>query len=466
MLKKLLVICLFLSTAACSSLVKYGNRTFSGDLEDLKLELDVRKKILPNGMKVIIAENRKLPIVSVYTFMDIGGKYEGKNTTGATHFLEHMLFKRSKNYPPGFFFKYIESNGGRANAYTSFDNTVYHEDIPSSTLSTVLDLEADRMGHLVLDPDDFEKERKVVLEERKMRYENSPNGQKFLKTMQTIFKGTPYGGSVIGSKEDLLNLKREKMLEFYNRFYVPNNAILVIVGDVNIDYTMKLVEEKFGKIKRNQELEVLKKKLDNLDRYKGDQKQLPLVKKIQGESVNPIFSLVYPSVKIKSKHAFTLDFLSYILSSGVSSYLSKEYVVGKYPKLSSVSAFNYTLMNSGAFFVSGELLSKVNLNKFRHSLKKSIYKFCDDGIKPRDVEKTKNMLLVAFYSQVRTNSGLAGFLGRREFFYGDYMNYLDELSTYNSMTVQKLQKVCLQFLKPEKTAFLSVWSKHKKRKGE
>ena len=145
------------------------------------------------ALRLLVVENNKLPIVSYYTFFDVGGRFESRETgtTGATHFLEHMMFKGAKKYKAGEFEKIVEGNGGRGNAYTTFDSTVYYESFPSKVLEKIIDLEADRMGNLTIESKSFESERLVVKEERKMRYENSPMGKLYLSMMQAVFKGTP-----------------------------------------------------------------------------------------------------------------------------------------------------------------------------------------------------------------------------------------------------------------------------------
>jgi len=455
------ILALFL--ASCSNMVetKQNKSKFAGSLSELNLNLEVKKRTLSNGMKVLISENHKLPIFSLYTYYDVGGRYEYPGTTGSTHFLEHMLFKKTKNNPAGTFSKFIESNGGNSNAYTTFDNTVYYENVPSYTIEEIINLEAERMENLELEPAAFEKERKVVLEERKMRYENSPRGQIYQAMMKTIFKGTPYGGSVIGDEKDVKLLSRDKMMEFYHDFYAPNNAIMVIAGDVNAEAVFDFLEEKIGKIKANDKLDALKAKLDRKDRYTLKAK-LPVVKKIHGQSATPMFTLSFPAPGVGSEDGYALDFLSSILGTGTSSYLTQTFVTNRKPRLESIYAANYTLKNSGVFFIQGQLLDKVGIKRFRRELMKSLKRACHTAVTERNVQKTKNILLVSYYNNIQTNAGLASFLGSNEFFYGDYMKYQDELAIYNSMNVEKVRSVCEKYLNPKKSAFLSVWKKHRK----
>lgn len=424
------------------------------------LNLDVKKTILDNGMTLLHLKNSKLPIVSMYTFYDIGGRYETPGVTGSTHFLEHMMFKKTKNNPAEYFSKIIEESGGNTNAYTTFDNTVYYQNIPVSKLEEVLGLEAERMQFLELEEEPFEQERKVVLEERKMRYENKAGGQLYLRMMQEMFVKTPYGGSVIGAAKDVLGLSRKRMMEFYNTFYKPNNAIMVVVGDVEHKNLVKLVNEKFSKIPKSEKLQEIKAGLDNLNNYKF-QAKLPKTVEIKGESETPMFMMAYPSVSVGNKDGYALDLLAKVLGEGASSHLNKKFVISKKPQLSSISADNYSLKNSGVFYFAGQLLDRVNYKKFKADFTTELTRVCDNAIDERSVQKTKNSLLLELYAALETNDGLAGFIGNSEFFYGDYNAYKKELEIYNSLTSKEVRDVCYKYLSPKNALFVSVWKNNK-----
>ncbi len=429
--------------------------------DGFSINLNVHKEVLDNGLKVIIVENPSLPIYSLYSFFDVGGRFEEAGTTGATHFLEHMVFKKTKNYPSGHFSQFVNDNGGSSNAYTTFDNTVYYEQMPASTLKNMLELEAERLQNLVLDPEEFEKERAVVLEERKMRYENSPRGQLYLAMMKTMFEGTPYGGSVIGEINDVKNLTRDRMFEFYQKYYAPNNMTLVLVGDVKTEDAMELIEETLGKLKRNDELANTKKAFREKYSFEPSAK-LPKYIKLKGQSVTPLFSLSFPALKAGHEDAYALDFVASILGDGASSYLNQEFVTSKKPKLANIYAANYNLLKSGVFFIQGQLLEKQSLNRFKRSLFYVLKKSCDEAITERSVQKTKNKILIDYYSGITNNSGLASFLGSNEFFYKDYAAYKKELDTYENMSVEKVKTACRKYLVSDKSAFISIWNKHKR----
>lgn len=450
---------ILLALVSCSTMNENDKASEDIDLSSLELNINVEKHTLDNGLRLIMVKDSKLPIASIYTFYDVGGRYEKKGTTGATHFLEHMMFKKTKNYPAEHFSDYIETYGGNSNAYTTFDNTVYYENIAAETVEQMLVLEAERMQNLELEEGPFEKERKVVLEERKMRYENKPSGKIHLAMMKAIFNGTPYGGSVIGDAKDVQDLKRDQMLKFYRDFYSPSNAIMVIVGDINPSAVLTKAKETLGKISMNKELIAKKAKLDHANNYKRTGK-LPYVRSLKGQSKNPMFRLAFPSVSVTDKDAYALDFLSDILGTGTSSYLMKNYVVSRRPRLSQVYTYNYGLKNGGVFVIGGEILPKVSIKQTRHMLLKSLKKSCDKAITPRAVQKTKNLLLKQYYGSISTNDGLASFLGSTEFFYGDYKEYKKQLKSYSDMNVAMVKDVCKRYISGNNYVFLSIWDRN------
>ncbi|CBW26167.1 putative zinc protease [Halobacteriovorax marinus SJ] len=456
-MNKTIILLLLVSLLGCSGMSKQEDQ-LTHSTSDLKI--DVKKYTLSNGLRLLVVENPQLPIYSYYTFFDVGGRYESKGTTGATHFLEHMMFKGAKKYGPHKFDTFIESNGGSTNAYTTFDSTVYYENLPSHTLETMIDMEADRLSYVLLEPKAFEKERAVVLEERKYRYENSPKGQLFLAMMQSVFKGTPYGGSVIGDAQDVKNLQIPEMRKFFDQFYTPDNAIVVIVGDVKADEVYKMVKDKYGDLKASNGLAEFKKKMDSEERYSHRARYKQEVK-LYGKSPIPIFTIAYKGKKIGEKDAYVMDILSSIFGDGSSSYFYQKYVRGKKPILSRINVANYTLRNNGVFFFTGELLPNTNLTKFKRKALKDIRRSCDDAITDRTVQKTKNQYLISYYSQLQSNSGIASFVGLRENFYNDYSFYEKELEIYQSITAEQVKEVCHQLFDDNEYIFLSVWDKHK-----
>lgn len=432
----------------------------SSSLGDAHLDIDVQVVKLKNGFTVLLVENPKLPIFSLYSFYKVGGKNEIPGITGASHFLEHMMFKGAKKYGPGIIDFTIEGSGGSTNAYTTNDLTVYYENLPSSQLEIMLDIEADRMENLLLKPDDFEKERAVVLEERKMRYENSPRGQLFMEMMAEVFKGTPYGTSVIGNIPDLKSVSRKQIFAYFKKFYAPNNVTMVIVGDIDASKTKAMLEEKFGKIPASPSVQDEHTALTPA-MFKSE---LTVSREVylKGASPRPMFMLSFPSYPHGHPKSYAQDILGSVIGDGDSSFLKKQFTFVAKPLASSIYAGNYTLEKSGVFFIGGELMKGVKLSEFKTLLMKELQNACDKEITERAILKVKNNYLIDVYKGLDSNAGLAAFLGEKHTFYGDYNAYKKELEIYGSLGVEEVKAVCNELLK-EPSLFITVWEKNKKK---
>jgi zinc protease len=463
MVIRILKVMLFLGLlTSCSNFNKNSSQEIANSLtESSKIQLNVKKYTLDNGLRVLLIENHNLPIFSYYTFFDVGGRFEGKGTTGATHFLEHMMFKGAKKYGPGKFDTIIEGNGGNTNAYTSFDSTVYYQSMPSRMLDTILDLEADRMVDVLLEAKAFNSEREVIFNERKMRYENSPQGKLYYGMMQSVFRDTPYGGSVIGTVEDLTNLKRDDVKDFYHKFYTPDNAIIVISGDLDAPATIKTIKEKFGKLKESsKKIKEYKNSKDLDSLYQTPRRFKKREVKLNGSSPTPLFTLAYKGEPLGAKRGFTMDIVSSIIGSGDSSYFYQKYVKSKKPILTKIHASNYQLKKNGVFYISGELMKNTNLKRFKRQFLKNSSKICDQAITDRNVQKTKNQYLVDYYNELKTNAGVAHFLGNRENYFNDYSFYKKELQIYDEITTEETMRVCKQIFSSNDNVFISVWNRH------
>ncbi|MFP5386338.1 MAG: M16 family metallopeptidase [Bacteriovoracia bacterium] len=424
------------------------------------INVEVEELKLDNGMTALIVPNHKLPIFSLYFFYKVGGKNEVPGITGASHFLEHMMFKGAKKYGKNSIDFIIEGSGGSTNAYTTNDSTVYYENLPSKEMSMILDIEADRMANLALDPDDFNKERAVVLEERKMRYENSPRGQLYQLLMKSLFEGTPYGRPVIGEIPDLKSVTREQIHAYFKRFYAPNNVVLVLAGDVDSSEAKKIIKEKFGKIPSSPSVNEAHESLKDED-FKISFKESKVINR-KGESPNPLFMLAFPTYKAGHPKGYALDVLSSILGSGKSATLINEYILINRPVATSMYAAHQQLEKAGFFFVGGELVKGVKLDDFRKDLQGKLKKYCETEITPRNIQKIKNNYLVDLYGGLNSNAGIAQFLGDRQMLMGDWRFYKTELELYEKVTVEDVKSVCHEtFVK--NNVFVSVWNQHKKR---
>lgn len=445
-----------LSSLLLSSVLLYSCSTLNSVPSAESISFDVKEKTFDNGLKVITVQNSKLPVFSYYTYYKVGGKFEVPGITGASHFLEHMMFKGAKKYGQGEFDKLVEGNGGKNNAYTTNDLTVYYQSLPKEHFSKVVDLEADRMENLLLDKEAFEKERNVVLEERRMRYENSDRGKIYLEMMKEVFKGTPYGTSVIGTIPDLKTVTRDQIYSYFKQYYAPNNAVIVVVGDLNSQEVFSTIEKSFGSIPQSSGVQKAKKAAVEKTNFTFKAKFGREVA-LKGTSPNPIFNLAFKGVKIGTKDGFVLDILSSILADGGSSYLNQKYVLSPKPKLSAIYAGNQTLMDSGVFYIFGHMLENVELSKMKRDLFLTLEKSCEEAITHRSLLKIKNQYLVSMLSGLDNNAGIARFLGDHDTYYGHYNFYKDEMRIYNSISVDEVKSACQKYLREENSIFLNIW---------
>lgn len=419
-------------------------------------ELKVHKEVFANGLKVLIVENHRLPIFSYYTLFDVGSRNEPQGLYGGTHLLEHMLFKGTTKYKEGVFQQLTEEKGGETNAYTMQDATVYYANLPSDSLETIIDLESDRMSNLVLNKESFEKERSVVLEERRMRYENSPPSRAYQRLLEAMFQGTPYEHSVIGSNDDLKGLKQDEVYSYFKRYYAPNNATLVIVGDVNLSKTLSLLKAKYGPIVAASDLTSFKNKANDPKKFSLKTPKGEMIR-LHGPNTAGQFFFAFKGEPAGSKRSYAMDILASVLGDGEGSYLVQKYVMGSKPILSSISVANHNFKYAGMFYIHAEALEKVTVKVAREKLLKDFSTICTEAITDRSVRKVKNQYLISFYENLKTNSGVASLIGTMERIFDDYSYYKKELSMYEAVTPQDVRKVCSEVVASENWLFLSLW---------
>ncbi|MCE3011504.1 MAG: insulinase family protein [Proteobacteria bacterium] len=440
----------FVIVCGCSS----GPKSPSANLPD-PLKLDVVSFKLDNGMQVLVIEDNRLPIFSLQMFYKVGGKDERKGITGASHFLEHLMFKGTKNISSSKFDFIVEGNGGSSNAYTTNDMTVYYENMPSSTLDLMIGVEADRMVNLVIKKKEFEHERQVVLEERKMRYENSPRGQVYMTMMEELFKGTPYGTSVIGDIEDLKTVSRDQIYQYYRQWYAPNNATMVIAGDVSASEVKSLVKKHFDGLPSSPVPEQTRTAMPD-SAFKNNLEK-PVELDIKGQSPSPMFMLAYPAHKAGAPESYAQDILASILGDGKSSYLNQKFVQTARPKFSLVYTGNYSLEKAGAFMIGGEIVKGFSPNSMKKELLKTVAQSCETAISEESLQKVKNQYESELFSGLDTLGGLARFIGDRQLLYNDWAYYRKEWMIYGALKVDDIKKECKRLFSQKAYVWVTVW---------
>ena len=365
-----------------------------------KLSVDYEKYTLENGLEVILHEDKSDPVVSVAIQYSVGSNREKTGRTGFAHLFEHMLFQESENVPQDQFFKNIQDVGGTLNGFTQKDRTVYYEIVPNNALEKVLWMESDRMGFLINTVTEaaFYNQQDVVQNEKRQRVDNNPYGHTSWVIDKNLYpEGHPYSWQVIGELVDLQNATVEDVKEFYDRFYGPNNATLVIAGDFDNAEAKEMVEKYFGEIKKRQDVPKMKPMPVTLSETKRLFHEDNFAKA-------PQLNMVWPTVEEYTPDAYALNFLAELFSQGKKAPLYK--VLTEEKELSSRAfAFNSSTELAGAFRISVTANEGVDLDEVEAGINEAFARFEKDGITEKDVERIKSGLETDFYNGISSVLG-------------------------------------------------------------
>src|SRR4051812_34700474 len=284
-------------------------------------DFPVEERSLPNGLQIRLLQDRSLPVATLYSFFRVGSRNERPGITGISHLFEHMMFNGAKRYGPKEFDEVLESRGGRSNAYTSTDLTVYHEDFASEALEQVIDLESDRMESLRISPKILESEREVVKEERRARVDNDIMGMLDEELGTLVYKAHPYRWPVIGWMGDINNIKKEDCQAYFRTFYAPNNATVYLVGDFEPKAALALIKKYYGDIKPGPEAEPV---IDSEPEQKGERRSV-----LRHPAQAPSLMIGFRGPPGKDDDTLVLDVIQYALTVGEGSRLTRELVYGK-----------------------------------------------------------------------------------------------------------------------------------------
>lgn len=393
---------------------------------------------LDNGLHVILHEDNTTPIVAVSVLYHVGSKNEDPKRTGFAHFFEHLMFSGTKNIKPGELDKILENAGAVNNAYTTQDYTYYYEILPSNQLELGLWMESDRMLQLEIDSNSVETQRKVVKEERKQRYDNRPYGSLWENVFKDAYKKHPYRWTPIGSVQYIDKATIEEFRNFYKKYYVPDNATLVIAGDIDKDDAEKLVRKYFKDIPRGTEEikrpEIIEPPMTRVVRDTVyDNIQLPLV------------LYAYRIPKLTSGEIYKLEMLSDLLSDGASSRLKKELIDNK--KLAvNVSSFVYSLEDPGLFVVYAIANYGISADQLKSALKKELDKVKTDLPEDYEFTKLQNNVENQVVSSNSTMEGIAEDLATYHALYNDTDLINKQLEQYSSITKEDILETAKKYL--------------------
>lgn len=394
---------------------------------------------LENGLHVILHQDKTAPVVAVSVMYHVGSKDEDPKRTGFAHFFEHLLFEGSENMKRGEFMKIVSSNGGQNNANTSQDRTFYYEEFPSNQLELGLWLESERMLHPKIDNAGVNTQRDVVKEEKRMRIDNKPYGNFTENIFTHLFEGHPYNWQPIGSMEHLDAARLEEFIAFFKKYYAPNNAVLTIAGDLDIEKTKSLVAKYFNEVPKGSPV------------VKGTFPLKPITKQIVDTVYDaniqiPAIFAAYRAPGMKSRDNQVLEMVSSILSGGGSSRLSMKMVDEKKNAME-VSAFTYTLEDHGAYITLALPNNNTPLNDLLTDIDAEVLRLQTELISEAELKKLQNQFESAYVSANTKMIGVAENLANGYTFQNKNTNDLNEqLAKMKSISPEEIREVAKKYL--------------------
>lgn len=401
---------------------------------------------LKNGMHVILHEDHSAPVVTTAVMYHVGAKDENPERTGFAHFFEHLLFEGTENIPRGEWFTIVTSNGGSNNANTTDDRTYYYEVFPSNSVELGLWMESERLMHPIINQIGVDTQNEVVKEEKRLRVDNSPYG-KFLENIKLhMFKKHPYKGTTIGKMAHLDAATLEEFQTFNKKYYIPNNAVLVVAGDIDVSEVKKMVEDYFGPIPRGEDI------------IRSFPKEDPITKPMREKAYDaniqiPAILAAYRTPSFKDRDAYVLGMISTYLSDGKTSKLYKKMVDDKKMALQ-VGAFDFSQEDYGTYIIYGLPQGETDLDDMISEIDEEIIKMQNELISERDFQKIQNKLENSFVNANASIEGVANSLARYYMLYGDISLINNEIDIYRSITREEIQQVAKKYLNPNQRLVL------------
>ena len=414
--------------------------------DSISQNVDFIEYDLDNGLHVILHQDKTVPLAVTSVMYHVGSKDDSPDSTGFAHFFEHLLFEGTKNIDRGQFMKIVESNGGSLNAYTSNDETYYFEFFPSNKLELGLWLESERMLHPVIDEIGVQTQNEVVKEEKRSNYDNRPYGQLLPQITQSLFKKHPYRWLPIGSMEHLDAATLDEFIAYNKKFYVPNNAVLVVAGNFEIDDVKKKISDYFGPIPRGNDVPRINITEDPIT--------AEIKKKFYDPNIQLPMGLVsYRIPSFKDRDAYVLDMISSILSGGKSSRLYKKMVDDKKVSVQ-VQAVNLSFEDYGIYVILSLPVGENTLQTLYDNIDEEIEKLKVDLISDREYEKLQNEFENSFISTNASMSGIANSLASYYLLH-DNVNLINQrLDIYKSITKEEIRDVANKYLNKDSRAVI------------
>jgi len=401
---------------------------------------------LDNGLHVILHRDPSAPVVITSVMYHVGSKNESPDRTGFAHFFEHLLFEGTENIKRGEWFKIVSGNGGTNNANTSDDRTYYYEVFPSNNLELALWMESERMLHPIINQIGVDTQNDVIKEEKRYVYDNKPYGNFLSEVKKRLFTKHPYRWSVIGSMEHLDAAKLEEFQAFHKKFYIPNNAVLVVAGDFDQANAKKWISQYFGSIPKGTPIQ------------KKTFTEEPITKTITATYEDPNIQIpaivaAYRTPSMKTHDARALDMISSLLSDGRSSRLYKKLVDDKKMALQ-IGAFNVNQEDYGSYVLFGLPLGQTPPTDILKEIDEEITKLQTDLISEKDFEKLRNKFENQYVNSNATIEGIAENLASCYLLYGDVNLINTDIEIYRSITREEIREAAKKYLDPNQRLVL------------
>ncbi len=348
----------------------------------------IHEEVLSNGLKVLAVKDPAAPLAVFQIWYNAGSVYEQVGKTGLSHLLEHMMFKGTKKYGPSELSKIIKRAGGVENAGTTKDFTFYYQKLAPDRLDLSIELEADRMRNLIMDPDETLSERDVVMEERRMRYEDDPQSLVYEDVVAAAFKNHPYRWPVIGWMPDLKTITRDDLWEYYRARYIPNNALIVVAGDIDVEAIMKKIKKEFGPIPKGPGIKPLNV---NEPVQRGERRIY-----INKEAELPYVMSAYKTPNVLHEDSYALDVLAGILSGGKSSRIYRSLIDEQRIALSAGAGYSSFNKYSHLFYFYATPMPGKKVEDVENALYEEIEKIKKEPPSERELLKAKNQIEADF----------------------------------------------------------------------
>jgi len=405
------------------------------------LRLAVQQHELANGMRVLLHEDHSAPVISSYVFYRVGSSYENYGHTGLAHLFEHMMFNGSKKFGPGAFDDVIEGSGGSTNGYTTRDYTAYLNDFPSDALSVVLDLESDRMAHLLITPQNLAQERGIVMEERRLRIDNQVGGVMNEELYLQAYVRSPYRWTTVGFMEDLKLITLEQARAYFRTNYAPNNATMVLAGDIEPAAAFALVEKYFGAIPRHEPPAPVDAEEPVQD---GERRSI-----VRRQAELPAVLIGYKAIAINDPDRAAFDVATRVLSGGESSRLERDMVREK-EVATSVDADLEWGIDQELFIVEAKARPGKTAADLEGRIDAVLADLAVTPVPDAELAKAKRQLEAEFVRGMKTVGGKANQIGFFDVVAGDYKKLFGLVDEWKAVTAADIQRVAGKYLVPSR----------------